>query len=185
MSLNNLAARLSKVGSREEAVACAEEAVAAYRELVEKNRHASLPDLATSLNTLAVMLSEVGRREDALRAAEAPRVASEVGVAPNELSRLLARGSAGQKVRADMALAKTVDANGTPTFFANGTLLSECEQFFWRIEAGTWEEAQAIYHLRQGWEPYQPEGAAVPCPECGALHYPSGSGQCWRCDHHC
>ena len=72
-----------------------------------------------------------------------------------------------------------------PPACANGTLLSECEQFFWRIEAGTWEEAQAIYHLRQGWEPYQPEGAAVPCPECGALHYPSGSGQCWRCDHHC
>jgi hypothetical protein len=72
-----------------------------------------------------------------------------------------------------------------PPRAANGTLLSECEQFFWRIEAGSWEEASAVYHLRQGWEAYQPEGAAEPCPECGALHYPKGSGQCWRCDHHC
>jgi hypothetical protein len=49
------------------------------------------------------------------------------------------------------------------------------------IEANTWEEASAIYHLRSGFGPYQPLGLAAPCPQCAALCYPEGSGQCWQC----
>ncbi len=50
------------------------------------------------------------------------------------------------------------------------------------FEAATWEEACAIYHLRQGWEPYRPEGPVEECPKCSAKFYPKGSGQCWRCE---
>lgn len=77
-----------------------------------------------------------------------------------------------------------VSGEGPPTF-NDGSLEPNCEQLFWRIEAATWEEAMAIYHLRQGWEPYRPEGKAEPCPDCGALNYPEGSGQCWQCHHQC
>src|SRR6266478_3110811 len=72
-----------------------------------------------------------------------------------------------------------------PPRFANGELQPDCERFFWRIEAATWEEAQAVYHLRQGWEPYRPQGTAGPCPECGELFYRNGSGQCWNCTYKC
>ena len=51
----------------------------------------------------------------------------------------------------------------------------------YRFEAATWEEANAIHHSRQGWAPYRPQGEAAPCPDCGATHYPEGSGQCWSC----
>jgi hypothetical protein len=65
---------------------------------------------------------------------------------------------------------------------ANGKPLPDCDELIWRIEAGNWEEAMAIYHLRQGWEPYQPALPAESCPKCNALFYPHGSGQCWQCD---
>lgn len=53
----------------------------------------------------------------------------------------------------------------------------------WRVEVGSFEEAQAVRNLRNGWEPFTPEGGPAACPECGALHYPTASGQCWRCEH--
>lgn len=68
--------------------------------------------------------------------------------------------------------------------FANGHPQPDCEDLIYKIEASNWEEASAIYHLRQGWEPFQPILPAQPCPQCGALYYPMGSGQCWRCDFH-
>ena len=70
-----------------------------------------------------------------------------------------------------------------PPRFKDGTLQPDCEKLFWHIEVATWEEAMSIYNLRQGWEPYRPEGKAEPCPNCGALYYPEGSGQCWQCPH--
>lgn len=51
------------------------------------------------------------------------------------------------------------------------------------IEARTWEEACAIYHLRMGFEPYKPVGDTQPCPKCSMLYYPLGSGECWNCDY--
>lgn len=49
------------------------------------------------------------------------------------------------------------------------------------IDAATWEEAQAVHHLRQGFKPYQP-GPASECPTCQAVVYDEGSGACWRCN---
>ena len=69
-----------------------------------------------------------------------------------------------------------------PPRTGNGEILEGCEVTVFSIEAHSHEEAMAIYHLRQGWEPYKPLGKASPCPECGALFYPEGSGQCWQCD---
>ena len=60
-------------------------------------------------------------------------------------------------------------------------LLDPGATLLYRIDAATWEEACAVHHLRQGWEPYRPQGAARPCPRCGATYYPEGSGECWRC----
>jgi hypothetical protein len=53
------------------------------------------------------------------------------------------------------------------------------------IEAHTPEEAMAIYHLRMGWEPYDPGSEAESCPQCAALFYPHASGECWRCGKIC
>lgn len=55
----------------------------------------------------------------------------------------------------------------------------------WTVEVGSFEEAQAIRNLRNGWEPTPTIGPAEPCPQCGANHYPQDSGQCWRCNHVC
>jgi len=60
-------------------------------------------------------------------------------------------------------------------------LLSKNAALLYAIEAHTLEEASAIHHLRQGWEPYVPMGEAKPCPKCNAHYFPMGSGQCWRC----
>lgn len=54
-------------------------------------------------------------------------------------------------------------------------------RLLYSFEAGTPEEAMAIHHLRMGWEPYRPIGEAAACPRCGAMRYPEGSGECWRC----
>jgi len=56
-------------------------------------------------------------------------------------------------------------------------------RLLYRFGAATWEEANALHYIRQGWAPYRPIGDPAPCPECGAAHYPAGSGQCWRCGH--
>ena len=70
-----------------------------------------------------------------------------------------------------------------PLTFSDGSIDPDCQKMFYQISACTHEEAMAIYYLRQGWAPYRPEGDASPCPECGALHYSKGSGQCWSCQH--
>ncbi len=72
-----------------------------------------------------------------------------------------------------------------PLRFANGETDPDCQKLFWRIEANSWEEAASIYNLRQVWGPYRPEGKPEPCPKCGAMFYPEGSGQCWQCDYEC
>ena len=74
-------------------------------------------------------------------------------------------------------------AGEEPPRSANGQVDPDRVVALWRVEAATWEEAMAIRNLRCGYEPYRPQGAAAPCPQCGALHYPRGSGQCWNCGH--
>jgi hypothetical protein len=56
-------------------------------------------------------------------------------------------------------------------------------QTLYEFEAATWEEAMAIHHLRMGWGPYNPRCNAEECPQCKAVYYPEGSGQCWRCSY--
>ncbi len=54
--------------------------------------------------------------------------------------------------------------------------------FLYAFEAATHEEAMAIHHLRQGFEPYKPLGPAVPCPNgCATHYYPEGGGVCPLC----
>lgn len=72
-----------------------------------------------------------------------------------------------------------------PTRCVNGDVIPPRGVLLWRIEVGSMEEAIAIRNLRNGWEPFDPGCKAEPCPDCGALHYPMASGQCWRCQHHC
>jgi hypothetical protein len=76
--------------------------------------------------------------------------------------------------------AHTLVSGEGPPKFNDGTLQPDCEKLFWRIESATYEEAMAIYRLRQGWEPYDP-GKPDRCANCGAVCYPEGSGQCWQC----
>jgi hypothetical protein len=59
--------------------------------------------------------------------------------------------------------------------------LGEDAELLYAFEAATHEEAQSIHHLRMGWAPYRPLGAPGECPSCGAIYYPEGSGECWRC----
>ncbi len=71
-----------------------------------------------------------------------------------------------------------------PLTYNDGTVDPDCQKKFYVITACNFEEAMAIYHLRQGWDPYRPEGRPTECPECGVLYYSKGSGQCWSCTHH-
>jgi len=64
---------------------------------------------------------------------------------------------------------------------SNGEPHEYAEILAFRVEVATWEEAQAIKHLRLGYEPYSPQGDATPCPSCKAFYYPEGSGKCWKC----
>ena len=75
-----------------------------------------------------------------------------------------------------------VEGEGPPCF-ANGEVDETSSEFFFKIYAASWEEAMAIYHLRQGWEPYNPNGEPKQCPSCNAIYYPEGSGQCWKCSY--
>ena len=45
-----------------------------------------------------------------------------------------------------------------PPRFANGVIDTYCPDLHFTFEANSWEEAMAIYHLRQGWEPIDPTG---------------------------
>lgn len=81
-------------------------------------------------------------------------------------------------------------ADGSDTTFAdkanveklksNGLIPSDAILEY-AIEALTSEEASAIHHLRQGFEPYVPMGKAGSCPKCESIFYPESSGDCWRC----
>ena len=62
--------------------------------------------------------------------------------------------------------------------------LSAEARLLYRFDAATWEEAMAIHHLRQGWEPYK-AGKAAHCPTCDSYFYPEGSGLCWSCGYKC
>lgn len=60
----------------------------------------------------------------------------------------------------------------------------EGSSFLFELEAATWEEAQAVYHMRMGWGAYDP-GTPGKCPVCdddNVVYYPGGSGQCWKCE---
>ena len=51
-----------------------------------------------------------------------------------------------------------------------------------RFEADTVEEANAVLHIKMGWEPYVPMGEPASCPKgCGGVYYPQGSGDCPKC----
>ena len=65
--------------------------------------------------------------------------------------------------------------------FINGTLMPDCDEVIFAIQAATWEEAMSIYNLRLGHDPYRPIGEPANCPKCDAIYYPEGSGECWRC----
>ena len=67
---NNLAARLSELGHREDALAAIEEATTIYRKLAQARPDAFLPNLATALNNISVDYSNLGRMEDALQATQ-------------------------------------------------------------------------------------------------------------------
>jgi len=82
----------------------------------------------------------------------------------------------------DASQISLVPGEGPPRF-ANGELQPDCEVMLWRIEVGSYEEAMAVRNLRLGYEPYVPLGEASPCPNCGSLHYPESTGQCWNCNH--
>jgi hypothetical protein len=84
----------------------------------------------------------------------------------------------------DGVISTLVEGEARPCF-ADGTPDPTAEILLWTVEVGSIEEATAIRNLRNGWEAFQPEGEAEPCPQCGALYYPMGSGQCWRCEHKC
>ena len=63
----------------------------------------------------------------------------------------------------------------------NGEHIKETEVLLWTIHAETWEEASAIHFLRMGDGDFRPHGESKPCPMCGAMYYPQGSRDCWRC----
>ena len=67
---------------------------------------------------------------------------------------------------------------------AAGQLPMDAE-LLWEIEVDTREEAEAIYHLRMGFEAFVPWGEQQPCPKCAAVFYADGSGECWRCGKIC
>jgi hypothetical protein len=73
----------------------------------------------------------------------------------------------------------TLAPGKAPPVFGDGSTQSGCNRQLFQIEAATWEEAMAIYHLRMGWKPYAPGGQSK-CESCGAVVF--GSGSCWRCD---
>ncbi len=47
--------------------------------------------------------------------------------------------------------------------FSNGTLMPDCGELIFSIQAATWEEAMAIYNLRLGHDPYRPNCSGQEC----------------------
>jgi hypothetical protein len=77
------------------------------------------------------------------------------------------------------------EVNIIQTNLANG-LLSKDARLLHRIEADTFEEAQAVHNIKMGWSPFVPEGKPKACPQnCGAVFYPEGSGECPNCGRIC
>ena len=70
-----------------------------------------------------------------------------------------------------------------PPLTGNGKPLEGCDVLLWRVEAASWEEAQAIKHIRLGYGPNVPVGDPAPCPAGGAMYYPGGRAECWNCEH--
>lgn len=61
-------------------------------------------------------------------------------------------------------------------------LIGKGAELLHKFSAASPEEANAIYHLRMGWEPYRPVGDPALCPNnCGSYYYPNGSGVCPNC----
>jgi hypothetical protein len=50
-----------------------------------------------------------------------------------------------------------IQGSGPPRY-ADGTLMEDCPDLIWTIEADTWEDAMRRYHELQGWKSYIPMG---------------------------
>jgi len=59
--------------------------------------------------------------------------------------------------------------------------LSDAAELLWEFDAASSEEAMSVHFVRLGYAPYYPAGDPAPCPACGAIYYPHGSGECWKC----
>jgi hypothetical protein len=59
--------------------------------------------------------------------------------------------------------------------------LSEAAELLWEFDAASVEEAMSVHFVRLGRAPYYPAGDPAACPACGAIYYPHGSGECWKC----
>ncbi len=82
------------------------------------------------------------------------------------------------------------DAGGSITFaeadeiavLQSRGLLAATARLIHRVHTETYEEAQAVHHVKMGWSPYKPLGLAADCPKGGgAQYYPAGSGECPNC----
>lgn len=61
-------------------------------------------------------------------------------------------------------------------------LIGKDAKLLHKFSASSHEEANAIHHLRMGWEPYKPVGDPTLCPNnCGSYYYSNGSGVCPNC----
>jgi hypothetical protein len=74
----------------------------------------------------------------------------------------------------------TIVEGHEPARYGNGSIDDDCQKKFYEIEAMTYEEAMAIFYLRQGWGPYNP-GEPGECPLCDSVIYPDRTGKCWKC----
>ena len=59
--------------------------------------------------------------------------------------------------------------------------LCEVAELLWEFDAASSEEAMSVHFVRLGYAPYHPAGDPAACPACGAIYYPHGSGECWKC----
>jgi hypothetical protein len=53
-------------------------------------------------------------------------------------------------------VANTLVGGEGPPRAADGTVLPDCPELIWRIEAASWDDVMRQYHGLQGWEPYRP-----------------------------
>jgi hypothetical protein len=89
----------------------------------------------------------------------------------------LARRAPGRLTRA----AQRLPADAVASARADGSILPGAILLH-RLDARTWEEAQARHYEMMGWGDYKPHGLRQPCPnQCGESYYPEGSAQCPNC----